>query len=117
MKKYDKYIKYWQRRIEQSEKEDKTALVEAKNWAEKCALFLGKKYSVKRVYLFGSLVDGSFKQGSDIDLAVEGLKPKDYFKALVELFRISNGFKIDLIPLENSPYKTEVIATGKLLYG
>lgn len=45
---------------------------------------MAKKYRVKKDILFGSVVKGKRRMSSDIDLAVCGLMPHDYFKALME---------------------------------
>jgi len=37
------------------------------------ARHLVERYGARRVWLFGSLVEGGFDMGSDIDLAAEGL--------------------------------------------
>jgi predicted nucleotidyltransferase len=77
--------------------------------------FLAEKFNVRGVYLFGSLAEGFFHEGSDIDLAVEGLEPHLYFKALAELHEVSGGFKIDLVPLESSSYKDVILQEGEQL--
>lgn len=46
---------------------------------------LAKKYHLRKVYLFGSLAEGLFLKGSDIDLAVEGMDFEDYLKALAKV--------------------------------
>ncbi|MGQ9631379.1 MAG: nucleotidyltransferase family protein [bacterium] len=48
-------------------------------------------------YLVGSLADGNFDLESDIDIAVEGVKPEEYFSLLAEVNEL--GFKVDLIDL------------------
>lgn len=56
-----------------------------------------KKYKASSVYLFGS----SVKQDSeynDIDLAVKGVKPEDFFKFYGELLR-SLSKPVDLVDL------------------
>ncbi|MBM3234813.1 nucleotidyltransferase domain-containing protein [Candidatus Poribacteria bacterium] len=75
-----------------------------------------EKFNVRRVYLFGSLAEGFFHEDSDIDLAVEGLEPHLYFKALANLHEVSGGFKVDLVPLEVTPYKDIIVKKGERLY-
>lgn len=76
-----------------------------------------KEFDVKKVYLFGSLINGNFDSRSDIDLAIEGLSPRLYLKALAFL---SDYFKreINLIPLEtcNSSLKEVIYSDGRLVY-
>ncbi len=77
---------------------------------------LSGKFGAQKVYLFGSLVDGRFHQRSDIDLAVEGLEPRLYFKALSKVYDFSGGFEVDLVPLEDCKFRETVLQEGKLLY-
>lgn len=59
---------------------------------------------VHKVYLFGSLTNPEvFHDRSDIDLVVDGLPPRLYFKALAELWRLLlSGMHLDLIPFEDA---------------
>lgn len=41
-----------------------------------------KASGAREVYLFGSAATGTMREGSDIDLAVSGLPPENYFRAL-----------------------------------
>ena len=60
---------------------------------------LAERYRLKRVYLFGSLAEGLFLKGSDVDLAVEGMGFEDYLKALAE-FRYIDGIPVDIVHLD-----------------
>ena len=72
--------------------------------ARKAARILKESFGVTRVLLFGSLVTQSwFDIRSDVDLAVEGLKPKDFWRADCRLESISDGFEIDLVDLSTAP--------------
>jgi len=75
-----------------------------------------KKYNVKRVILFGSSLDPK-RESDDIDIGVEGLFPKDFFKFYGDLLlKLSNP--IDIIDLEGSSKFINLIKKeGKLLYG
>lgn len=55
----------------------------------------------RRVWLFGSLADGSARATSDVDLAVEGLPGTGYFEVLGEMMRIF-GCAVDLVRLETA---------------
>lgn len=76
-----------------------------------------KEFDVKKIYFFGSLIKGNFDDRSDIDIAVEGLSPRLYLKALAFL---SDYFKreTNLIPLEtcSSSLKEVIFTDGRLLY-
>lgn len=110
-----RYVIGWLERARKREVEEKKLAESAKECAERCAAVLGK-LGAKRVYLLGSLRDGYFCKGSDIDLAVEGLEAGLYFKALVEIHKISDSFSIDLVPLEDYRYKETIVEEGELIY-
>ena len=112
----DKYVRGWRERLKKEEKRRLEQAKKARIVALQCSRLLVEKYKVKRVYLFGSLVEGYFRLSSDIDLAVEGLPPDLYFRALSELWDKSKGYKVDLIPLEEADYPDEIKQKGKILY-
>ena len=61
---------------------------------------LEKKYQWDEVYLFGSIVlEGRFRQNSDIDIAVLGLKKFDYYKFIGEISDLLNK-RVDVVLLE-----------------
>lgn len=76
---------------------------------------LARKYEVSQVLLFGSaLLKDSF---NDIDLAVKGLKPEQFFKFYGELmFAVSKP--VDLIDLDmKNPFVDLVRQEGIAIYG
>jgi len=77
---------------------------------------LSAKYHVKRVLLFGSSAD-PVKEGRDIDLAIEGIDPRDFFDYYGDLMlRLSKP--IDLIDLsEASKFVALVKRDGVSIYG
>ena len=79
-----------------------------------------EQYGARRVWLFGSLAHRRFVHDrSDIDLAVEGLPPEDYFPALVAIWNLlPPGFELDLVPLEDAkPSLVDIVRKGgELLY-
>lgn len=74
--------------------------------AEECIALLKSRFGARRVILFGSLAgQGAWHSRSDIDLAVEGLDPEDFFKAYgacCDLVPRDLELDIDLVPLENA---------------
>jgi predicted nucleotidyltransferase len=64
---------------------------------------LKSRFGARRVILFGSLAgQGVWHSQSDIDLAVEGLPPADFFKAYSACSDLlPRGMELDLIPLED----------------
>lgn len=84
---------------------------------QKLSCLLANKYGLKRVYLFGSLAEGLFLKGSDVDIAIEGMSFRDYLKALAE-YRDINGVRLDILHLElcKPQLKEMILKEGKVLY-
>jgi len=76
---------------------------------------IARRYRVKRIFLFGSSLGK--KAGRDIDLAVEGLPARDFFRFYgALLFRLPKP--VDLIDLSRDSKFTRLIRReGKLIYG
>ena len=73
------------------------------------------RYRVKRVLLFGSSLGK--KKARDIDLAVEGIRPKDFFKFYGDLL-FSLARPVDLIDLsQDSRFTRLVRQEGLPIYG
>lgn len=63
-----------------------------------------KNAGAHEVFIFGSAARGTMREGSDIDLAVTGLPPRVFFKAMGEAGDILK-LPLDLIDLdENTPF-------------
>lgn len=77
---------------------------EARHLADRCAQLLRERFGVRRVVLFGSAAgDAPWHSRSDLDLAVEGLRPEDHWRALSACCALlPPGLKLDLIPLESA---------------
>lgn len=84
--------------------EMKDGKAEALASAQACAELLKSHFGARRVILFGSLVGpGPWHNRSDIDLAVEGLAPADYFRALSACWELlPQGINLDLVPMEDA---------------
>ena len=98
------YVSERSRRLNADKAHRKMRAQEAVSAAQRCARLLYENYGVTKVYQFGSLRDPAvFREKSDIDLVVEGLPPRLYFKALAELWRqLPPGIELDLIPFEDA---------------
>jgi uncharacterized protein len=85
---------------------------------KKAVNVLVNKYNVRKIMLIGSLLDKErFGFHSDIDLCVEGLPDKLYFKAVGELLLTADEFEIDIIPFETLPPDTrELMKRGEVIY-
>lgn len=74
------------------------------------------------VYLLGSIVNGNFRDNSDVDVAIL-LKPGNSLKPM-ELLELGNSLSIDIgrtvdlgiISSNNLIYASEVFYTGELIY-
>lgn len=75
---------------------------------------LAAKYAARGIFLFGSAaaLDDGYR---DIDLAVEGVRPQDFFRLYGELLsRLSRP--VDLIDLdESNPFTRFLRTEGKLV--
>jgi len=117
----DDYAAGWRRRLSADKARRNRRAQEALSAAQKCAQVLYGDYGVRKVYLFGSLNEPErFHDGSDIDLVVDGLPPRLYFKAVAELWRLlPPGMELDLIPFEDadSALRERVVEEGVTLSG
>jgi predicted nucleotidyltransferase len=82
--------------------------------ARAAATLLKTHYQAARVVVFGSLIQPDrFHLWSDVDLAVWGLSPTDYFEAVARVLDVGGEIKVDLIMAEKAkPYLHEAIAQG-----
>ena len=69
--------------------------------ARQLALCLKERFQAKRVMLFGSATRSDFSRWSDIDIAVWGVEPTDYFKAVAYASGFSSTFKVDLVDADD----------------
>ena len=75
-----------------------------------------RKYKVKRALLFGSSIYTD-KNSNDIDIAVEGVNPKDFFKFYGELI-FSLSKPVDIVDLaETSKFVRLIQKEGIPVYG
>ena len=77
---------------------------------------ISRKYHAKRVLLFGSSID-PVRESHDIDIAIEGVAPEDFFKCYGDLMlRLSRP--VDLIDLsESSKFVELILREGVLIHG
>lgn len=83
---------------------------------KKTVLEISQKYHVKRVLLFGSSLD-STRESNDIDIAVEGIAHKDFFKYYGDmLLKLSRP--VDIVDLESTTKFNQLVKQeGIALYG
>lgn len=119
MKGIESYKAAWQKRFKEDEERLKRKAEQAKKTVIEMSRVLVEKFGAKRVWLFGSLIEGFFWKGSDIDLAVEGLSSEVYFAALSEIWGLlPSAMELDLIPLEDAyeSLRERILKKGELLY-
>jgi len=78
---------------------------------------IADKFYLKRIYLFGSLVEkDKFHFNSDIDLVVEGMKEKDFLKFYAAILK-EVSFPVDLKKYEDLPEGgKKALKKGKVIY-
>lgn len=113
------YLEHWQRRIAAQAKRDLQLSIQAKQRLPNLVQLLTQEFAATQIVLFGSLAKDTFRQGSDIDLAVAGIPPAQFFTALSAANRISAPFQIDLKPLEalESHFYDRIVQHGQSLHG
>jgi predicted nucleotidyltransferase len=113
----ERYRAFWKKNELENEKRYALTREKALFEVERISEILKDKYNVKRVILFGSVLDEDrFHDGSDIDIAVEGLDKESYFKVLGELL-MESSFSIDLVPLEEaSSLLRQRISRGQIIH-
>ncbi|HPD13537.1 MAG TPA: nucleotidyltransferase domain-containing protein [Planctomycetota bacterium] len=73
-----------------------------------------KAAGAREVYLFGSILKATAGEGSDVDLAVSGLPPEVFFKAMGAARRILRR-PLDLVDLdEENPFTRYLRDEGEL---
>lgn len=75
------------------------------------------QYGAEKIYLFGSYATGEVREGSDIDLAVDGMEGEVFFKAFGEiLLRMSKD--VDLIDLSDAKrtLQNRIEREGRVIY-
>jgi predicted nucleotidyltransferase len=112
-----KYLAYWQKRRKEQQIYNRQLAEKARNNLSKIVDVLVGEFNASKIVLFGSLIKGSFGEGSDIDLAVAGTRRYDYFTALARVNELTD-FWIDLKPIEDldSNFLEKVLTTGEVLY-
>ena len=117
---YSEYISAWRKHETESQLLVRARAARARKAAEECARWLAARYDVQRVWLFGSLAQAQHAHArTDIDLAVEGLAPVDYFAALAGLYvLVEPGVEIDLVPIETAQptMREHIYCEGLILY-
>jgi predicted nucleotidyltransferase len=73
-----------------------------------------KAAGAREVYLFGSASTGKMRPNSDIDIAVSGLPPASFFRAMARASR-ALGRPVDLVDLDlDNPFTRYLKNEGEL---
>lgn len=114
---YSSYITAYIKRNRQEQAVLKAHRDKIMKEVQNIALFLVQRYNVTRVILFGSFAKGRYRFDSDVDIAVEGLSSRDYWKAWVEVDNLSS-ISVDLRCLEDFPteFRNQIIKQGIVVY-
>lgn len=112
-----RYASFHRILLENSKREQEEIIDRARNSLQDIVSVLRNKPTVTKAVIFGSLVNGTFTKGSDIDIAVEGIPPGDFFSIWREIEE-KIGLEIDLIDLDpdNIPIYNVIRRTGKVIY-
>jgi predicted nucleotidyltransferase len=74
-----------------------------------------KAVGAKEVYVFGSAAHGTLRENSDVDIAVSGLPPEVFFRAMAKASR-ALGRPVDLVDLDQDTDFTRYLRQeGELL--
>lgn len=110
-------VVYWRRRRRERQIQNQRQARQARADLGRIVDALVRQFGARQIILFGSLVQGRFSAGSDIDLAVEGIPHGDYFAALAAANRLTRLW-VDLKPLEDLDphFRQRVLTTGEQVY-
>jgi predicted nucleotidyltransferase len=73
-----------------------------------------KSAGAREVYLFGSAAKGALREESDVDMAVSGLPPEVFFRAMAQASR-ALGRPLDLVNLDRDNLFTRfLVEEGEL---
>lgn len=102
---------YWKRYFQERLQKKEIQCQDLLKLANIAAKILIEEYGATKVVIFGSILDpASFKENSDLDLAVIGLKDRLYFNALAESYKLlPEGCHLDLVLWEDALEKMKKI--------
>jgi len=109
---------YRQRIVERHRRRDRQLEADMRREAAWLARLAAERYRFRRLYLFGSVArNARLAVWSDIDLAIEGLAPEDYWP-LVGMLTAEAKYPLDVKVLEDMPAASrhEIRASGVVLH-
>jgi predicted nucleotidyltransferase len=96
-----KWQEYRPFKFVEEQKLTSSLISEAFDVAKSVANELINRFGSKKVLLFGSLARGDFNHWSDIDLAVGGIPPGNYYKAVAFASGFSSVWNVDILDLDD----------------
>jgi len=77
---------------------------------------ISKEFDVGKVFLFGSCLENA-ETANDIDIAVEGIKAKDFFKYYGRISMAVDD-EVDLVDLKDvrEHFQKRILSKGRLIY-
>ena len=77
---------------------------------------ISKEFNAKKVLLFGSCLE-NIETANDIDIAVEGVKAKDFFKYYGRI-SIAVDDEVDLVDLDDmrEHFQKRILSKGRIIY-
>ena len=77
---------------------------------------ISKEFGVKKVFLFGSCLE-SVETANDIDIAVEGIKAKDFFKYYGRISMAIDD-EVDLVDLDDlrEHFQKRILSKARIIY-
>jgi len=98
LKEIQRYQKFYKEQEKKKKEELQQRYYQAWSIARKAAEILYQEYQAKKVVIFGSLKSiEHFSEWSDIDIAVWGIKPELYYKAVARIISLSTMIEIDIV--------------------
>ena len=111
--------RFQKQRHEKKQMEIDARFEKAKNDFDLICKMIIDKYSPKRIFQWGSLLDRTrFSKISDIDIAVEGINNAQLFFNLVADAEKLTDFPLDIVPFEDIHplHKKTILKQGKLIF-
>lgn len=77
---------------------------------------ISKEFDVEKVFLFGSCLE-NVETANDIDIAVEGIRAKDFFKYYGRI-SLAVDDEVDLIDLNDvrEHFQKRILSKGRIIY-
>ncbi len=76
--------------------------------AKRMSSYLKRTYNVRSVRVFGSLANDNIGLFSDIDIAVDGLKDRYFYKAYAHISELAGDIPVDLVDIKDCESKLRI---------